>query len=59
MRNNSKKIPVKKLINKNNSTNLVSTSTTISTGNINYNTDEKLLNATFNRAFKFNKTKNK
>ena len=59
MRNNSKKIPVKKLINKNNSTNVVSTSTTISTGNINVNTDEKILNATFNRTFKFNKTKNK
>ena len=59
MRASSKKLSTKKLINKNNSNNAISTSTTISTGNINFNTDEKLLNSTFNRTFKFNKTKNK
>ena len=59
MKVSSKKLPAKKIINKINSNNAVSTSTTISTGNINFNTDEKLLNATFNRTFKFNKTKNK
>ena len=37
--------------------NAISTSATISNGNINY--DEKLMNSTFNRTFKFNKKKKK
>ena len=59
LRNSTKKLPMKKLINKYNSTNVLSTSATVSTGNINFNTDEKFVNSTFNRTFKFNKTKNK
>ena len=59
LRNSTKKLHMKKLINKYNSTNVLSTSATVSTGNINFNTDEKFVNSTFNRTFKFNKTKNK
>ena len=58
LRMSSKNLPVKKVIDRqNNNNNLVSTSTTISTGNMNLNTDEKVLNSTFNRTFKFNKQK--
>ena len=57
IRANSKYLPTNQMINKTNSNNAISTSTTISTGNINFNTEEKLLNSTFNRTFKFNKTK--
>ena len=58
IRNNSKRLHEKKnVINKQNMNNAISTSDTISNGNINY--DEKLMNSTFNRTFKFNKKKKK
>ena len=52
----STKLILKKNINKQYYNNAISTSTSISTGNINYNADENKLNSTFiNRTFKFKK----
>ena len=54
LRASAKNFTLKNGINKISSNNAASTSTTVSTGNFIYNTDEKLLNTTFNRTFKFN-----